>query len=158
MYLIDREVEWVLGVADDEDVVLQNREFSSSGMFGFRDGLHGSIRTGAPFVRITGERGELTFNWNRFQLFQDIEGPGGTERLQVALPEPVFLGEWSPLYSIDNVVQCIDSGAEPRVSGRRVRNAMEIQIAMGESHRLGSARVDLPLQDRSLGMVYEWFR
>ena len=39
-----------------------------------------------------------------------------------------------------------------------MRNAMEIQIAMRESHRSDGARVDLPLQDRSLGMVYEWFR
>ena len=158
MYLIDREAEWVVGVAENDDAVLHNGEFSGSGMIGFRDGLHGSIRIGSPFVRITGETGELTFNWNRFQLFQDIEGPAGSERLQVALPDPAFLGEWSPLYSIDNVIECIDSGAEPRVSGRRVRNAMEIQIAMGESHRSGGARVDLPLQDRSLGMVYEWFR
>ena len=140
MYLVDREAAWVMGYAVNEDVVMRDGEFTGSGMIGFRDGLYGSIRIGAPFVRITGETGELTFNWNRFQLFQDVEGPSGTERLQVSLPEPDFLGEWSPLYSIDNVIECIDSGEEPRVSGRRVRNAIEIQIAMRESHRSGGAR------------------
>ncbi len=158
MYLIDREAEWVLGVADDEDVVANNREFSGSGIIGFSDGLIGSIRVGAPFVRITGETGELVFNWNRFRLFQDVAGPAGAERVEVALPEPGFLGEWSTLYSIDNVIQCIGGGAEPRVSGRRVRDAIEIQIAMRESHRMGGVRVDLSLADRSLGMTYDWFR
>ena len=158
MYLIDRSAEWVVGVADDEDVVSDNWEFSGSGIIGFAGGLVGSVRLGAPFVRITGESGELIFDWNRFRLFRDVSGPAGVQRVEVALPEPSFIGGWSPLYSIDNVLQCIDSGQEPRVSGRRVRNAIEIQIAMRESHRLGSVKLDLPITNRSLGMAYEWFR
>jgi hypothetical protein len=39
-----------------------------------------------------------------------------------------------------------------------VRNAIEIQVAMRESHRMGGVKVDLPLTDRSLGMAYDWFR
>lgn len=158
MYLIDREAEWLLGVSDDVEVVAKNGEFSGSGIIGFCDGILGSIRIGAPFVRITGESGELVFNWNRFLLYQDIVGAAGTERVEVVFPEPRMVGEWSTIYSIDDVIQSIDTGVEPRVSGRRVRNAMEIQIAMRESYRMSSIRVDLPVADRSLGMAYDWFR
>ena len=35
---------------------------------------------------------------------------------------------------------------------------MEIEIGLRESHRAGNTRVALPLADRSLGMVYDWFR
>ena len=158
MYLIDSPGAWVLGVASDDGIVEETKEFSGAGIIGFRNGLHGFIRPGAPFVRITGESGELIFDWQRFHLYQDVEGPARVDRVEVNLPEPHFVGEWSPLYSVDNVVECVDNGGEPRVSGRRVRDAMEIQIALRESHRLGGIRVDLPLEDRSIRMNYVWFR
>lgn len=157
-YLMDSPAEWVFGVASNEDAVRENREFVGSGIIQFRSGVLGSLRPGAPFVRITGERGELTFDWKRFRLWIDVENPGGAARVEVPFPEPQMLGEWSPLYGVDDVIRCIEQGGEPRVSGRRVRDAMEIEIALRESHRQGNVKLPLPLADRSLGMVYEWFR
>ena len=88
----------------------------------------------------------------------DTDGPAGTERVEMPFPEPQMPGEWSILYGVDDVIHCREQGGEPRVSGRRVREAMEIQIGLRESHRAGNVKVKLPLPDRSLGMVYEWFR
>ena len=47
---------------------------------------------------------------------------------------------------------------EPKNSGRRVAVALEVEIALKQSSAQRSARVDLPLEDRSLGLNYDWFR
>ena len=47
---------------------------------------------------------------------------------------------------------------EPKNSGRRVAGALEVEVALKLSSRRGGERVDLPLNDRSLGLNYDWFR
>ena len=49
---------------------------------------------------------------------------------------------------------------EPKNSGRRVATAIEVEIARVKASpsAQGGARVSLPLQDRSLGLLYDWFR
>ena len=158
VYLMDSPVDWVFGIASNEEGLRENKEFHGAGIIQFRNGVKGFIRPGAPFVRITGDRGELTFDWNQFRLWKNAEGPARTNLVEVAFPNPQMLGEWSPIYGIDNVIQCIGNGGEPRVSGRRVRDAIEIELALRESHLRGNVKVALPLENRSLGMIYDWFR
>ena len=158
IYLVDSPGEWVIGVSDDEASVRRNGEFEGTGIIQFANGVPGFLRPGAPQVRITGEHGELIFDWKSFRLWLDVDGPGGTTRAEMAFPEPQVLGQWSILYGVEDVIRCHEQGGEPRVSGRRVRDAMEIEIGLRESHRAGNTRVALPLADRSLGMVYDWFR
>ena len=50
-------------------------------------------------------------------------------------------------------MDCIETGKQPRCSGQDGRKALEIAIAMRESHRQGGRRVDLPLPDRSLRIL-----
>jgi predicted dehydrogenase len=156
--LLDSPGDWVIGVSDDEQRVREGREFKGSGFIRLQNGLTVSLRPGAPWVRITGETGELTFDWKELRLWQDLESMSGIQRVEVPFPEPRLANNWSVIYGIDDLVRCIETGGEPRTSGRRVRNAMEIEIALNESHRLGSVRVDLPLSDRGLGLVYDAFR
>ena len=57
------------------------------------------------------------------------------------------------------MVDCIEGRLdEPKNSGRRVATAIEVEIALKQSSSDGGARVDLPLQDRSLSLSYDWFR
>ena len=48
---------------------------------------------------------------------------------------------------------CIASGAAPQCSGEDGRAALEVAIAMRESHRRDGQRVRLPLTDRQLRLV-----
>lgn len=157
-YLLDSLGEWVIGIADDDAKVEAGREFKGAGFIRLRNGLPVCLRPGAPWVRITGETGELTFDWQELRLWQDVETISGTQRVEVPFPEPRLARNWSVIYGIDDLITCMENGGEPRASGRRVRNAMEIEIALNESHRRGNVRVDLPLSDRSLGLVYDPFR
>jgi hypothetical protein len=156
--LLDSPGDWVIGISENEEATRDGREFKGAGFIRLRNGLTVSLRPGAPWVRITGESGELTFDWKEIRLWQDVETVAGTQRVGVPVPEPRLAGTWSVLYGIDDLVTCIENGGEPRTSGRKVRNAMEIEIALNESHRRGNVRVDLPLPDRSLGLVYDIFR
>ena len=54
--------------------------------------------------------------------------------------------------AIEGVGRSIESGRETVAPGEYGREALEIAIALRESHRRRGARVDLPLQDRSLGL------
>ena len=48
------------------------------------------------------------------------------------------------------MVESLEFGTPPRCSGEDLRKALEIVIAMRESHRRGHAPIRLPLEDRSL--------
>ena len=55
--------------------------------------------------------------------------------------------------SVRAIVEVLDLGVEPRLTtGEDLRQALEICIALRESHRRGHAPVELPLADRSLSM------
>ena len=53
--------------------------------------------------------------------------------------------------ALEGVGRSIEAGCETVAPGEYGREALEIAIALRESHRLRGARVDLPLKDRSLG-------
>ena len=179
IYLLDRSVAWVVGVAAEDDAVRANEEFRGAGLIQFGDGVFGCVRPGAANVRISGDSGELIWNTQKFHLWQDLlisptacgvnrethssdlkkpDPPSETTRVEVPYPDPQMVGEWSVIYGIDDLIGCMETGDEPRVSGRRVRDSMEIEIALRESHRLGNEVVKLPLKDRSLGIKYPYFR
>ena len=54
---------------------------------------------------------------------------------------------------IDDLASCIESGGDPQCSGEDGRAALEVAIAMRESHRTGGVKVGLPLEDRSLRIL-----
>jgi len=47
---------------------------------------------------------------------------------------------------------------EPKNSGKKVGTAIEVEIALKQSSAAGGVKVELPLNDRSLGLHYDWFR
>ena len=137
----------------------EEREFDGSGIVQFRRGLRISVRRGAPLLRFTGESGELVFGGaGGFLLWLDIDGAGRRGRAEVPYPGPNVVEYPSPLYTIEDAIHSREHCTEARVSGRLARQAMEIEIALRESHRHGNVRIELPLRDRSLAMRYASFR
>jgi predicted dehydrogenase len=51
-----------------------------------------------------------------------------------------------------DLVACLQTGDEPTANGDLARHALEVAIALRESHRRGGVRVDLPLADRTLSI------
>jgi hypothetical protein len=51
---------------------------------------------------------------------------------------------------VDDLLAAIESDSKPRSDITDGRAALEIAIALRESHRQGGQRIDLPLEDRLL--------
>mgnify|MGYP002809091158 FL=1 len=86
-------------------------------------------------------------------------GKPAKQRVEMPFPDPQFMPPYGAIYSLDDVMRCLAGDLdEPKNSGRRIAVALEVEVALKLSCDQGGVRVDLPLQDRSLGLNYDWFR
>lgn len=97
-------------------------------------------------------------NDRAWTLWQDAETIDGTKRVAVPWPGPQT-GHYGAIFSVADVMDCLAGNLdEPKNSGRRVAIALEVEIALKLSSAQGGQQVTLPLDDRSLGLNYEWWR
>lgn len=170
-YFMDSPPAWVVGIAEPVRSEVGRLEFAGQGVMVTQSGLVVHFRQGAPGVRLVGSKGEIVFGSGSthglyWRLFQEAEiafrvktQPFETEKRPVEMPWPApqFLYPYGAVYSLDDILSCLEGKLdEPKNSGRRVAMALEVEIAMRESARQGSKRVDLPLADRTLGIDYGW--
>ena len=160
-YFLDSPPSWIVGTGDDGRAESGSDEFRGQGLLVAENGTMIHFRKGAPGVRITGSAGEIRFGGIRegWKLWQDVETVGGSQRVEVPWPEPQFGFPYGAIYCLADVMDCLAGTLdEPKNSGRRVAVALEVEIALKQSSDRGGARVDLPLENRSLGLRYDWFR
>jgi predicted dehydrogenase len=159
-YFLDSDPLWVSGIGDKPRRERGSTEFLGQGIVATKDGTVLHIRDGAPEVRISGSKGELSFEGGRWRLWQDIEVSSGRKgRVEMPWPEPQFLLPYRAVYCLDDLIACMEGRLdEPKNSGRRVAVALEVELALKQSSAKGGERVELPLKDRSVGLTYDWFR
>lgn len=158
----DAPVAWVAGEAESDEAVAGDDDFAGNGYFVCQNGVRGmfrGMRTGGLELSydITGTDGMI-------RLMDDSRSPE-LWRIEDGMPgqrssAPVchfFRPSHNPRPAGVNVLydlmNCIETGEDSRCSGEDAREALEIAIAVRESHRTGGGRIDLPLEDRSLGIV-----
>ena len=160
-YFVDQAPAWVVGVADEERRPTGSDEFAGQGMMVTADGLGVHFRKGAGVVRLTATRGEILVSQGQpgWRLWQDIDTVGGRRRVEMPWPHPQFAGGYNAVYGLADIIDCLEGRLdEPKNSGRRVAAALEVEIGLKLSSSRRGVRVDLPLEDRSLGLNYDWFR
>jgi predicted dehydrogenase len=103
---------------------------------------------------VIGERGRLRSiaNGREVEWRQTEAGAGWRgEPVRRLFPRPQRLQ--SPgLRAVLDLIECLETGKQPTCSGEDGRAALEIALALRESHRHGGRRIDLPLADRSLAI------
>ncbi len=158
----DAPVAWVAGEAESDAAVAGEDDFAGNGYFVCHNGVRGLFRgmhTGGLELSydITGTDGmiRLMDDSRSPELWRIEDGMPGQRG-----PTPVchfFRPSHSPRPAGVNVLydlmNCIETGEDSRCTGEDAREALEIALAVRESHRKGGGRVDLPLEDRSLGIV-----
>ena len=158
----DAPVAWVAGEAESDEAVAGEEDFAGNGYFVCQNGVRGLFRgmhTGGLELSydITGTDGmiRLMDDSRSPELWRIEDGMPGQRG-----PTPVchfFRPSHSPRPAGVNVLydlmNCIETGEDSRCTGEDAREALEIALAVRESHRKGGGRVDLPLEDRSLGIV-----
>ena len=160
-YFVDSELAWVSGTGDKPRRERGSSEFMGQGIIVAKDGTVVHIRDGAPMVRISGSQGEMSFDRTRYywRLWQDIDTPAGKRRVRMPWPGPQFGLGMRTVYCLDDLIACMEGRMkEPKNSGRLVAVALEAELGLKQSSARGGERVELPLQDRSLGLTYDWFR
>lgn len=160
-YFIDTPPAWVIGLGDVAKRESGSNEFRGQGMMVTASGLIVHFRKGAPSVRISGTDGEIIHPAHYFEwlLFQDVDTHAGRRRVQVPWPGPQMQPGGGAIYGLADVMHCLEGRLdEPKNSGRRVAVALEVEIAMKLSSAQGGKRIGLPLEDRSLGLEYDWHR
>ena len=167
-YFVDTRPAWVIGYGDEPNRESGSNEFRGTGMMVTEpsgDGDTGVVvhfRKGAPSVRLTGTSGEILHpsSYTPWHLYKDVDSPAGTSRIEWPWPG-VQLNQsgGAAIDGLNDVMECLAGTLdEPKNSGRRVRMALEVEIALKQSAAQGGRRVDLPLADRSLGLELDWHR
>ena len=121
-------------------------------------------------IEVVGSAG-LIYNWNNtglgLRLFKSggreaplVEEEGVFEPHQAAQREHDEEGWQDPgavmRAIVEDIVRVLEEGGELAVtSGDDLRQALELAVALRQSHRRGGARIGLPLADRSLVMYPE---
>jgi len=163
-YFLDHAPAWVVGSGVSERRESGSDEFTGQGLMVTEDGLAVHFRRRAlpsgMGVRLSGTEGEIAFDYPRgWRLWQEVHAPDGKGWVEMPWPKPQFTPPYGGVYCVSDVIDCMEGRMdEPKNSGRRVAVALEVEIALKLSASEGSRRVDLPLEDRSLGLHYDWFR
>lgn len=160
-YFVDSSPAWVIGWGDLPKRESGSNEFRGQGMMVTDTGLVVHFRKGAPAVRITGTESELFHpgHYSDWPLFQNVDMPAGRHRIEMLWPGAKMQVGGGSIYGLADVMDCLAGKLdEPKNSGGRVAVALEVEIAIKLSSAQGGERIDLPLEDCSLGVEYDWHR
>ena len=160
-YFVDSAPAWVIGTGDTPPDPQGSEEFDGQGMMVTEDGQVVHFRKAASGVLVTGASGEIAFSRpTGWRLWQDVDTPSGMKRVEMPWPGPQMgTDHGGTVYGFADIFDCLEGKLdEPKNSGRRVSVALEVEVALKLSSGRGGVRVDLPLEDRSLGLKLSWHR
>ena len=166
----DADVDWVVGWVKDDP--FDDGDQGMGGVVRFANGVEAFIHMNAVGkfgIEVNTSRAVFFSDWKTFRLWPlPDDPPNATVWPGNEVPgifedaaDPVNMygedGRRLPQYrqrsSINAIVEALEEGREPWTSGDNMRKALEIGIALRESHRRGHTPVHLPLEDRSLRIL-----
>ncbi len=157
-YLAGGNVSWVFGeMASDAEAATDN-DLMGNGYLAFDNGTRAYLRSTSTGVAswefdIIGTKGRVRTLSDalEFEFFQRVSGGlrGRGIPARSPFPQPAR-PEGQGITVVNDLIDAIENSRPPRCSGADGRAALEVAIALRESHRQGGVRIDLPLEDRSL--------
>lgn len=115
-------------------------------------------RDGGPTFRVEvfGTHGMILLDDQEAQLWRRNEASPYRELLRHPFPQTMRFT--SPMtYLLDDLIEAIETGREPRSSGRTARHALQQILATHRSSERGNARVDFPFEDPDARTPFRWF-
>ena len=155
-YMAGGDVEWVFGEMASDEAAASEKDLMGNGYLAFNNSVRGYLRSmfcGASSweVDVIGTAGRIRSlnNAEEFELIRTIPGGrrGGGVPAKFPFPWPVRM-EGMGLTIVADIVAAIETGQPPKCAGEDGRHALEVAIALRESHRRGGIKVNLPLEDR----------
>ena len=160
-YLAGGNVTWVFGEMESDKAAAGDNDLMGNGYLAFDNGVRAYLRgmpTGVASWEfdVLGSEGRVRLVAGCLELELTKLTPGGPRGRGVPAKVPFPLPRQIPgtgVTIVEDIVHAIESGQPPRCSGEDGLAALEIAMALRESHRRGGAKVTLPLADRSLTML-----
>lgn len=160
-YLAGGNVAWVFGEMESDEAAAGDNDLMGNGYLAFDNGVRAYLRgmpTGVASWEfdLLGSKGRvrLVFDSVEREWTQLIPGGPRNRGLPAKLPFPQPLNiPGTGLAVVADLVNAIESGQPARCSGADGLAALEVAIALRESHRAGGTKVILPLADRSLRIL-----
>lgn len=160
-YMAGGNVEWVFGEMQSDAAAAGEGDLQGNGYLVFDNGVRAYLRStscgAAPWeVDVIGTTGRIRSvnNAETFELIRMV--PGGRRGRGVParcpFPWPVRM-QGMGLTIVDDLINAIENGGSPKCSGEDGREALEVAVALRESHRRGCVKVELPIEDRSLQIL-----
>ena len=157
-YLAAGEVTWVFGEMESDAAAEGEMDLQGNGYLAFDNGVRAYLRalpTGVASWEfdVLGTEGRVRSLAGAIEWEKWIQVAGGPRQrglpARVPFPWPARMRGMG-LDIVDDLLAAIESDSKPRSDITDGRAALEIAIALRESHRQGGQRIDLPLEDRSL--------
>lgn len=159
-HLAGGEVAWVFGEMESDEAAAGENDLMGNGYLAFDNGVRGYVRgmRCGPAnweIDVIGEQGRIRAlaDATGFELIR-LEAGGRRGRGQpakVPFPWPARM-QGAGLTILEDLVSALETGRPPRCSGEDGLAALEVAIALRESHRRGGTKVSLPVEDRRLAI------
>ncbi|MBX3010976.1 MAG: Gfo/Idh/MocA family oxidoreductase [Caldilineaceae bacterium] len=160
-YLAGGRVSWVFGEMESDEKAASNDDLMGNGYLAFDNGVRAYVRSMPTGLArwefdVIGDRGRvrLAADGHQAEWYRMVEGGlrNAGVPAQTPLPWPATM-QGMGLTIVDDLINAVETGQPPRCSGEDGRAALEIALALRESHRQGGIKISLPLADRTLHMV-----
>ena len=160
-YLADGEVSWVFAEMASDEAATGEDDLAGNAYLAFDNGVRGYLRSmpcgiAAWEFDVVGEEGRIRSLAGalEFEFFRLASGGPRGRGLpaRYPFPLPAAMEGMGPTI-LKDIISAVETGGKPKCSGEDGLAALETAIAMRESHRRGGTRIELPLEDRSLGII-----
>ena len=155
-YLAGGNVSWVFGEMESDEKAASDADMLGNGYLAFDNGVRAYARMNSSGAaewefEVIGETGLFRSHGDVREMEWWRMRPGARrgQLERATFPAPDHPAS-QMLRAVQDLVVCLRTGKAPNCSGEDGLAALEIAIALRESHRRGGCRIDLPLADRSL--------
>jgi predicted dehydrogenase len=162
-FMVGGEAVWAMGEMESDEAAATVDDLLGNGYVAFDNGARAYIHmmeTGdsewVGAMDVLGESGKLRFfaSAREIEWWQVDPTSRRRELVRRLFPTPQVV-ESGNVRAVRDFVRCIETGKDPACTGEDARSALEIALAMRESHRQGGRRTHVPLADRDLG-IQSW--
>lgn len=152
-HVVGDDVEWIQGHCDDAERAAGEEDCTGIALVHFRGGAHAYINMHDPRVTsfeidVVGEKGRVRVLVNGLEAELYTAGANlvGMGLNRQPFPRPTRL-QATALNAVEDICAALDEGRDCRCTMRDGRAALEIALALRESHRRGGERIYLPFDD-----------
>ncbi|MBM4418114.1 MAG: Gfo/Idh/MocA family oxidoreductase [Chloroflexi bacterium] len=154
----DGRVQWVFGEMESDEAAASDQDISGVAFWRFASGAHATLRTvdtgQVDELDTIGSEGRIRASNNGvgWEFWRKV-GEGRTAEFALhQFPRPQWLASPGAM-AVRDFIEVIETGKQPNCTGEDGVAHLDAILAARESHRRGGVKIELPLADRSLGIL-----